>query len=123
MAKNIKGAFLNGWQSKHVGGVLPSVLVLLLIFSLIFGQRLRSYRHEAALYQQTKQLYQGKTVAAMTLGKLKNRYLNNNVEAVTGKDYYNIGVVTYKMSGQYVELEIELNSGLTYVERVNLAGG
>lgn len=121
MVKNIKGFFRNGLRNKYSGGVLPSVLALLLIFSLIFGQRLKSYRDEAVLYQQTKQMYQGKTLEAMTVAKLQNRYGNKPVEAVvSGEDSYNIGVVTYNISGQQVKLEVVLNSGLSYRETVNL---
>lgn len=119
MAKNFKVFFHNGVRNKYVGGVLPSVLALLLIFSLIFSQQLKSYRNEAILYQQTKQMYQGKTLENMTLAKLQKRY-GSGEELVLGEDCYNIGVVTYKVTGDQVDLEIALNTGLRYQEKVSL---
>lgn len=120
MGKSIEGIFPNGLRNKYFGGVFPSVLALLLIFSLIFSQHLNSYRNEAILYQQTKQMYLGKTVERMTLGKLKKRYSGCS-ELVSGKDCYNIGTVIYEMGNQQVNLEVILDSGLSYEVTVSAA--
>lgn len=121
MGKAIKGIFPNGKQTDYFGGVLPLVLVLLLIVSLIFSQRLKSYRNETRLYQQTKQFYQGKTLESLSVAKVQRRYANRGEDfSLSGEDRYNIGRVTYEIANGEIRLRVTLDSGLSYVENRKL---
>lgn len=97
------------------GGILPSVILLLLLFSLIFSYELSSYRQEITIYQQTKEYYQGKTIERLTLARLQQRATE---QSFSGEDRYNIGKVSYSVEGTAVELTVTLESGFSYVAQL-----
>ena len=98
------------------GGILPSVILLLLLFSLILSYELSSYRQEITIYQQTKDHYQGKTLERLTLARLQQRVAE---ESFSGEDRYNIGKVSYLVEGTAIELIVTLESGFSYVAQLS----
>lgn len=119
--KSIRRFFRNGRRNKLVGGVLPSVLALLVIFSLVFSHKLKSYRNEMRLYQQTKQFYLGKTLEALTTANVVKEYQKLGVAtSLSGEERYNVGNVTYSVKNQTLVLQVELASGLSYQETIEL---
>lgn len=110
MEKNLKRIFING--KKNEGGILLTVLGLLLVFSLLFSFRLEGQRFENQMRYDFQEYYHGKALRNLTVPiVLKKHPRPAEKEIIRGQVQFEQGQVAYEYHQNKIVLNVTLVSG------------